>query len=427
MKVWTYSICWNEARMAPWFLRHYEPWVDRMVVYLEPSTDDTEKILSACPKVEIRPWLSQGLDDEKFLATVNESYLDARGKCDWVAFVDLDELLFHPDMKRVLEAADGDIFRSTGYALISKTGWPDLKNRGQLYEHVPTGVRQPNFDKLLLARPSLNLQHTIGRHTYPGAWPKHKGQVASSVLTLLHAHHVGGVEDTARRNRRNYARARDKKFAWNYEPTTEANPTQVGTVAWVKHALGNGQMQDVVFASGAQLAKYHLGSGGKNIDGWRNHDIEIDLRKPLPFPNESASHMLAEHVIEHVTHKEAWCFMEECYRVLARGGIVRIAIPDFARLTSEISDEYRLAVKSGGHGDGSIKSCLRAMVFEHGHQAVWTEQLLVHMLEAVGFKATPFDYSQSQDSQLVNVEQHWKTVGLGVAKCETSVVEGLKP
>lgn len=238
MKVWIFTICWNESRMAPWFLRHYAPWVDRIVVYCEPSTDGTESILRACPKVDLRIWPYKGLDDEKFMQIVNSVWLLAKGHADWCAFVDMDELLWHPDMPALLHRTDCDLIQAKGYALISPTGWPEDDGKSQLYDLVKTGVPQWNYDKAILQRAGVPVTQTIGRHVYDGQWPRHRGRLCKDTgLKLFHCHHVGGVEDTKLRNARCYARAVNKKYAWNYDDSHNTDPKQVGTVEWVRDSL----------------------------------------------------------------------------------------------------------------------------------------------------------------------------------------------
>lgn len=238
MKVWIFSIAWNEARIAPWFLRHYAPWVDKMIVYCEPSTDGTEDILRACPKVDLRVWPYKGLDDEKFMGAVNHCYQSVH-PADWVAFVDMDELLWHPNIMAILSQTTADVLQAKGYALLSPSGWPKDDGHSQLYELVKTGVSQQNYDKLLLARPRANMVHTIGRHTYTGQFPRFRGRLephAFSGLKLYHCHYFGGPEETAARNQRNYDRCVKKKYAWNM---VNHDPKQVGTVEWVRESLNH--------------------------------------------------------------------------------------------------------------------------------------------------------------------------------------------
>ena len=53
-----------------------------------------------------------------------------------------------------------------------------------------------------------------------------------------------------------------------------------------------------------------------------------DVRKPLPFPDNTFHAAYALHIIEHLTPAEAASLVTELYRVLKPGGIVRISTPD---------------------------------------------------------------------------------------------------
>ena len=174
------------------------------------------------------------------------------------------------------------------------------------------------------------------------------------------------------------------------------------------------------------MRKFHFGCGGLNLDGWENFDIDVDISKPLPFPDGCASRIFAEHVLEHVTHREAWNFLQECFRLLAPSGVIRIAIPDLERMWTQMTPEYQAAVKKDVGGDGSAKEAIRAAIFEHGHQAAWTGDLLFTFMEAIGFCPFFEQVGKSKFPDLSGIEQHGKSVGYGVALVETSVVEGLK-
>jgi deoxycytidylate deaminase len=65
-----------------------------------------------------------------------------------------------------------------------------------------------------------------------------------------------------------------------------------------------------------------------------------------------------------------------------------------------MTDEYCAAVKAGGHGDGSTRAALHAVVFDHGHEAVWSQELLAAMLGAVGFKTRRCECGQSEHAEL---------------------------
>ena len=96
MKTHLYALCWNEADMLEFFFRHYDPWVDRYVIFDDGSTDGSIEILKAHPRVELRSWHRKypdtyGISQWSWL---NEVWKESRGQADWVVIVDIDEHLF---------------------------------------------------------------------------------------------------------------------------------------------------------------------------------------------------------------------------------------------------------------------------------------------------------------------------------------------
>jgi SAM-dependent methyltransferase len=410
--------------MMPYFLRHYSTFAAKIVVYDENSTDGTRDIIKQCPIAELRDWPGKGLDDDLFTEAVNHIYREASGKFDWVAWPDVDELLWHPNMLKMLAETKADMLQATGWGMISATGLSGQS--GQIYDHFRHGVRQLNYDKYLLWRPSVEIRHTLGRHTYSLEWPKCSGVKAPVPdLQLLHYRFLG-LDKLAARNRRNYARCLNKTYGWNSAPKANADPNQGGGVAWAEAALRENRLVDV-FTGKPTLKKLHLGCGSHQLLGWDNHDLDVDIRKRLPYADNSTSHILLSHTLEHVTHRESWAFMEEARRVLAPRGILRIAIPDISKLSREMTAEYQQSIKDNGFGDGTRKSALKACVFCHGHQAAWNAALLVTFLHAVGFsEVRQCECGKSQDPTLCNCELHGSVVGESVAQVETSVVEAIK-
>ena len=53
-----------------------------------------------------------------------------------------------------------------------------------------------------------------------------------------------------------------------------------------------------------------------------------DVRQPLPFAEKTFDAAYALHIVEHLTPAEAAALVDELYRVLKPGGIVRISTPD---------------------------------------------------------------------------------------------------
>lgn len=57
-------------------------------------------------------------------------------------------------------------------------------------------------------------------------------------------------------------------------------------------------------------------------------DIYWDLKKGLPFPDESIHTIYSSHVFEHFAFKDIVNLLDECRRVLITGGIFSICVPD---------------------------------------------------------------------------------------------------
>jgi len=53
-----------------------------------------------------------------------------------------------------------------------------------------------------------------------------------------------------------------------------------------------------------------------------------DVRKGLPFPDNSTEAIYCSHFLEHLSKQDVLFFMKECFRVLSWGGIIRIIVPD---------------------------------------------------------------------------------------------------
>jgi SAM-dependent methyltransferase len=63
-----------------------------------------------------------------------------------------------------------------------------------------------------------------------------------------------------------------------------------------------------------------------------------DLSKGIPFADETFDGVYHCHLLEHIDRETAPHFLEECYRVLKGGGVLRIVVPDLERLARQYLD-----------------------------------------------------------------------------------------
>ena len=121
-------------------------------------------------------------------------------------------------------------------------------------------------------------------------------------------------------------------------------------------------------------------------DAAREHDVRYGSAKRLPFPDASAEAIYSSHMLEHLSRAHASQFLRECRRVLAPGGIIRIAVPDLRAIVSEY--------EAGGHADRLIqrllladerRGVLRALRFT-GHRWMYDQESLRRMITEAGFR-----------------------------------------
>lgn len=81
----------------------------------------------------------------------------------------------------------------------------------------------------------------------------------------------------------------------------------------------------------------NLGCGRRIHPAWKNLDLhaslpgveECDLLSGIPIADGAAQAVYSAAVLEHIRRPDVPKVLKECFRVLASGGVARIAVPDF--------------------------------------------------------------------------------------------------
>jgi predicted SAM-dependent methyltransferase len=144
-------------------------------------------------------------------------------------------------------------------------------------------------------------------------------------------------------------------------------------------------------AQTAEPLYLHLGSGGEHKDGWVNVDligdpIELawDLARGVPFGDGSAHGVFHEHLLEHIPLRAGYRFLQECFRVLAPGGILRVGVPDAGKLAQSYAGDgtYLAAL----HPDRPTRMlALQELFYWHRHTTMFDTETLALMFRAAGF------------------------------------------
>ncbi len=156
-----------------------------------------------------------------------------------------------------------------------------------------------------------------------------------------------------------------------------------------------------------------------------------DLTKPLPYSDGSVSCIYAGELWEHFEYPDARHLTEECYRVLAPGGILRVCVPDGVQFWSDYLKIFQ-RIHDGPRSSWDSKPlhdhvamyfddiCTRNPGFRSiGHKHKWqfdAIQLIV-MFEEVGFvRVERMAFHQSRIDHVDHVE-----------RSDFLIVEGEKP
>jgi predicted SAM-dependent methyltransferase len=133
-------------------------------------------------------------------------------------------------------------------------------------------------------------------------------------------------------------------------------------------------------------------AGWTTIDITQKCDIFWDLRKGLPFPDNSVKKIYSSHFLEHLSFGEIQKFLIECKRALVPGGKFLICVPD-ARLFLEVyvngkplDPDRFLGYKPAYNHTTSIDWANYVAYMDGEHKYMFDEENLLFILGLRGFK-----------------------------------------
>lgn len=92
----------------------------------------------------------------------------------------------------------------------------------------------------------------------------------------------------------------------------------------------------------------NIGCGGTYHQEWQNFDLnpippsvtKCNLMKGLPLESEYADVVYHSHLLEHFNKYEGENMMYECFRVLKKGGTIRVVVPDLEKIARNYLCEF---------------------------------------------------------------------------------------
>jgi SAM-dependent methyltransferase len=192
------------------------------------------------------------------------------------------------------------------------------------------------------------------------------------------------------------------------------------------------------------LSIFRILSADKAAIPWSRDIFCHDIRKPLPFPGGSAEAVYASHVLEHLYREQGQQLIQEAFRVLAPGGIVRIVVPDMHTIVREYLGESPFAESNASQSamppadrlnerflmrwPSPLKRNFLLRIYEswqdfHSHKWMYDEQSLANLIHSAGFvDVTRKNYADSLIANVAEVENPSR-----IQNGEGVCVEGRKP
>lgn len=126
------------------------------------------------------------------------------------------------------------------------------------------------------------------------------------------------------------------------------------------------------------MLKFNLGCGDAKLDGYHNIDIKDGaVAFPLNVPSGTVDEIRASHLLEHFAYTEVGKVLANWHECLKPGGTIKIAVPDFAKVSRAYLDGHDIPVQGFVMGGRTDKHDV--------HGAIFDRETLADALEKTGF------------------------------------------
>jgi SAM-dependent methyltransferase len=186
------------------------------------------------------------------------------------------------------------------------------------------------------------------------------------------------------------------------------------------------QLQSLGVNQASQHLQLHIGSGPYNLEGWINLDIfpaqlSTNVLWGLPFTDGQCRYVFLSHLLEHLFYPtDAMGLLEEIYRILEPGGVVRIVVPDIEQCLRAYQENnkafFQQRVEHWGAGDGNATRLEHflsyagagpdpAWLFE-AHKFGYDFETLTRALQRAGFTTIIRSSFMGSEHEALCVDEH---------------------
>lgn len=201
----------------------------------------------------------------------------------------------------------------------------------------------------------------------------------------------------------------------------------------------------------SKIKALHCGCGKNKIPGfintdrgdsdWSEEDFKLDVEKRFPYLDNELDYIYSEHMIEHLSYEGCKNFIQESYRCLKPGGVIRTAFPKIEFLIDAykhpelyqtyITKHYEIFNEEliwdfGGIENIPISFLINDCYHMWDHKVMYDIPALKRMFEIRGFiYIKECEYGESEHQIFKGIE-HSNKMGYECNKLETGIIECTK-
>ncbi len=150
--------------------------------------------------------------------------------------------------------------------------------------------------------------------------------------------------------------------------------------------------------------KLHLACGDHLLPNWANIDlnktkgiIKHNLTQPLPIKSATIHFIFSEHFIEHINKKNGESLLDECFRVLIPGGVLRLSTPNLDYLINAYHRKDITEWNDVGWNPTTPCQMINEGMRLWEHKFLYNRDELTGLLKICGF--SKIDYVHWQESK----------------------------
>jgi len=214
MNIEIYSLCHQEAKIIPYYMRHYNQY-GKVFLYEGHSTDGSAELAESLGATIIPLDTENQVRDDIFTDVKNNCWKDS--KADWVIVCDMDEFVYHPDLENYLKTIDylekpTTIIVPTTFEMIADF-FPTTE--GQIYDEVKFGFQIRSKFFMFKPKSLYKMNYGAGSHD---AQPEGSVYInRDSEVKCMHFRHLS-IDHVVERNAYLYSRLSDenKRMGWGW-------------------------------------------------------------------------------------------------------------------------------------------------------------------------------------------------------------------